>query len=92
MAASLDAMHLQFSTLFKKRYRKLSLAIQRKADDRISLFVSHPFHPLLNNHSVEKRFPGCRSINITGDLRAILKEAGGMVVFVNIGTHSQLYG
>lgn len=49
-------------------------------------------HPILNNHSVEKVFIDCRSINITGDYRAIFKkEEDGSVVFITMGTHSELY-
>jgi len=33
-----------------------------------------------------------RSINITGDLRVIYKKTKQSVVFVTIGTHSNLYG
>ncbi|OGG45128.1 hypothetical protein A2673_01975 [Candidatus Kaiserbacteria bacterium RIFCSPHIGHO2_01_FULL_50_13] len=84
-------MRLQFSTRYKKKYRKLHIAIKYRADERLRLFVVDKFHPLLNNHSVSKIFPGCRSINVTGDYRAIFKEMETEVVFINIGTHSELY-
>lgn len=85
-------MRLQFSSSFKKKYRKLPATIKHHADERLRLFVADSFHPLLHNHSVDKRFPGCRSINVTGDYRAIFKEQASAAVFVNIGTHSELYG
>ena len=66
--------------------------MQLKFYERLDLFTGNKFHPILNNHSVDKRFPGCRSINVTGDYRAIFKEVGQEVKFVHIGTHSQLYG
>lgn len=84
-------MRLQFSSRYKKKYRKLPVAIKRRADERLRLFVADSFHPLLNNHSVEKKFPDCRSINVTGDYRAIFKEQANEIVFVNIGTYSELY-
>lgn len=83
---------LYFSTRFTKRRDKLPRSIREKLSERLQLFAKEPLHPLLNNHSVEKRFPGCRSINITGDYRAIFKEAGRDIIFVIIGTHSELYG
>jgi len=49
-------------------------------------------HPLLNNHDVSKVYTGCRSINITGDYRAIFQDEGEIVIFITIGTHSELYG
>jgi len=84
-------MKIFFAKKFRKNYGRLQIRIRAQCDERLRLFETEPFHPLLNNHSVEKRFPGCRSINVTGDYRGIFKEDGGRVVFVNIGTHSELY-
>ena len=81
-----------FQGTFRKKFKKLSPKIKNKFYDRLVLFDENKFNPILNNHSVEKRFPGCRSINITGDYRAIFKEEQGNVyTFINIGTHSELY-
>lgn len=85
-------MRLQFTARYNKKYRKLPASIKRHAEERLRIFISDPSHPLLNNHSVGKVFPGCRSINITGDFRAIFKEVDDAVVFINIGTHGELYG
>jgi addiction module RelE/StbE family toxin len=76
---------------FIKQFKKLPKQVRNKFEERIKLFVSNPFTGILNNHSVGKRFPDCRSINITGDYRAIYKYENDIVTFVNIGTHSQLY-
>ncbi|MEK7106614.1 MAG: type II toxin-antitoxin system YafQ family toxin [Patescibacteria group bacterium] len=84
-------MKIFFAKKFRKNYNRLDIRIREQCDERLRLFASEPFHPLLNNHSVEKRFPDCRSINVTGDYRAIFKQQNGVVVFVNIGTHSELY-
>ena len=65
---------------------------QRRAEEG-TLLIREAFHPLLHNHSVEPAYPNWRSINITGDYRAlyeVLKE--GSVVFMKIGTHADLYG
>jgi mRNA-degrading endonuclease YafQ of YafQ-DinJ toxin-antitoxin module len=45
----------------------------------------------LNNHSVDTAFADCRSINVTGDYRAIFHENKETVTFMTIGTHSELY-
>jgi addiction module RelE/StbE family toxin len=85
-------MHIVFHTSFKKKFKKLSLKIQEHFYKRLVLFQKNKFDAMLNNHSVEKRFPHCRSINITGDYRAIFKEGKKDVcTFINIGTHSELY-
>lgn len=77
---------------FKKQYAKLRPEEKAKFKDRRNLFLIAPFNPLLHNHPVDKAYPGWRSINITGDLRALYeKKAGDLIVFMKIGTHSQLY-
>ena len=78
---------------FEKRLKKLQRPIQEAYKTRRDLFLENPFHPALNNHSVEKRFPGCRSINVTGDYRVIYEPIEDDVAyFIKIGTHSELYG
>ncbi len=77
---------------FKKDFRKLPEKIQEQFFERAALFFENRFNPLLNNHSVDAAYPGCRSINITGNYRAIFREENGDAEFLHIGTHSQLYG
>jgi len=76
---------------FEKRFVKLPSKIKEQFKVRRNLFLADPFHPQLNNHSVEHAYPGCRSINITGDYRAIFSESDDSALFVNIGTHAELY-
>ncbi|MEK7161910.1 MAG: type II toxin-antitoxin system mRNA interferase toxin, RelE/StbE family [Patescibacteria group bacterium] len=77
---------------FKKEYEKLRPEIKEKFKERRNLYVQDRFNTTLNNHSVDSAYPGCRSINITGDYRAIFKEENDIITFLYIGTHSQLYG
>ena len=85
-------MQIIFHNIFKKKIKKLPSKIQDQFYERLTLFEENKFNTILNNHSVEKRFSDCRSINITGDYRAIFKEKiEDICVFVNIGTHSELY-
>ena len=85
-------MQIIFHIFFKKKFKKLPKKIQNQFYKRLQLFENDKFNSLLNNYSVEKRFPNCRSINITGDYRVIFKEEqGGLFIFLNIGTHSELY-
>lgn len=85
-------MKIEFNHKFKKKLNKLPLSIQKKFDGRLLLFCDDCFHSLLNNHSVDPPFTDARSINITGDYRAIfIKEGENHFVFINIGTHSELY-
>lgn len=84
-------MEVDYPRQFIKEFKKCSLKIQYAFRDRLALFLSNSFHDLLHNHPLSGRLKGRRSINITGDWRAIFEETENGVTFVDIGTHSQLY-
>jgi len=84
-------MKIQYHRTFQKQFPKLPPWAQEQFYQRLELFVQDKFNDTLNNHSVDIAYPGCRSINITGDYRAIFREENDTVTFTNIGTHSQLY-
>jgi addiction module RelE/StbE family toxin len=84
-------MEAIFHKQFKKKLKKLPHAIREQFYDRLEVFMIDPNNKMLHNHSVDKAFSDCRSINITGDYRAIFKEDKGTCVFITIGTHSELY-
>ena len=85
-------MRINLHRKFIKDYKKLPNKIQEKFKERRDLFIENKFNPLLNNHRVEPTYPNWRSIDITGDYRALfeIKEENS-VVFMKIGTHSELY-
>lgn len=84
-------MEIKFHTTFKKKLKKIPLKVQERFYERLNLFVDDKFTRVLNNHSVHKVYSNCRSINISGDYRALFEDYGEVVVFINIGTHSDLY-
>jgi addiction module RelE/StbE family toxin len=86
-------MRIDYHKKFLKSYDKLPPKIKSKFAIRLRFFSQEPFLPMLNNHSVESVYPGWRSINITGDYRALYEQKSkDLVVFMEIGTHSELYG
>jgi addiction module RelE/StbE family toxin len=86
-------MIIDYHKKFLKIFDKLPEKIKDKFYQRLRLFSQEPFHPLLNNHPVDSAYPGWRSINITGDYRALYElKADNLIEFMNIGTHSELYG
>lgn len=77
---------------FVKKYQKLRETEKKQFKERRDLFFTEPFHPILNNHPLKGRYTGCRSINITGDLRVIYQYlTEDTVIFTTIDTHSNLY-
>lgn len=86
-------MQLLFKTSYKKMYRKLRPRIRHAADDRLRRFAHNPLDPLLDDHPLHPPYAGCRSINISGDYRAIYyRESERAVRFIAIGTHHELFG
>ncbi len=78
---------------FQKHYLKLTESQKKKFKERRNLFLQDEFNPALNNHSLRGKYLGYRSINITGDLRVIFKkEVNGNIMFIDLGSHSNLYG
>ena len=85
-------MLVRYHRNFKKQFQKLTAKQQSQFAERLSTFINDPFDPQLNNHALRGEYQGCRSINISGDFRAIyVANDQGVALFVVIGTHSQLY-
>ncbi len=84
-------MNVHFSKNFLKQYKKLR-AIQKKIDERLVLFRRNPHDSILNNHALGGEYKGYRSINITGDFRAIYEPFDHHTAFfITVDTHSNLY-
>jgi addiction module RelE/StbE family toxin len=86
-------MRINYHKRFLKTFNKLPVKIQDKFYQCLRIFEQDRSHPLLNNHSVDVAYPNWRSINITGDYRALYEPLGDDIIeFMKIGTHSELYG
>jgi addiction module RelE/StbE family toxin len=85
-------MKLYFHKNFQKAFEKLQTSEQEKCRKRLKLFLKDEFDSFLNNHPLRGRYNGYRSINITGDIRAIYKrKTSQRVIFVILGNHNNLY-
>lgn len=86
-------MVIRFNSRFKKDYQKSPKKIKAAFETRLQLFKENPYHTTLNNHPLLGVYKGYRSINITGDWRALYTQIReDEVIFVMIGKHSKLYG
>ncbi len=85
-------INIRFHKNFEKQYGKLSKKDKKKVKERIGIFMEDPYNPILNNHSLKGKYTDYRSINITGDLRAIYKFLSeDECIFICIDIHSNLY-
>ena len=85
-------MTIRLHKNFKKQFNKLTESQRIKFRARRDIFLQDEFHPILNNHALKGAYQGYRSINITGDIRVIYRKSSGEIFFVEIGSHSKLYG
>lgn len=85
-------MEIKLHKKFIKQYQKLKESEQKKFKERRDIFLQNEFDTSLNNHQLKGGYLGCRSINVTGDLRVIYKRIDNKtVLFVTIDSHSNLY-
>ncbi len=85
-------MKVGFNKNFEKQFDKLPKNIQEQFFSRLNIFLVNSFNPILNNHQLHGKLKNMRSINVSGDIRAIYEEVSeSKVVFLEIGNHSNLY-
>ncbi len=77
---------------FIKQFKKLPQKVQEKFEQKLRIFVLNRHNEELNDHLLAGEWSGHRSIDITGDIRAVYKEENNLIIFKAIGTHHQLYG
>ena len=85
-------MDVSYSRNFIKKSKKLSPELRKRLYERVSIFSDNQLNPILRNHALKGKYKNYRSIDITGDVRALYLQKDDEAIFDNIGTHSQLYG
>lgn len=85
---------VDFDKTFIKHY-KLRIQNQPKLslqyDTRYRLFCSGARGKPLNDHQLGGNKLGLRSFSITSNIRVIYKETSDAYVFLDVGTHNQVY-
>jgi len=88
-------MKIDYHKNFIKQFEKLKRKEQERVLNTLILFENEPFAEQLKNHPLKGNLSQFRSISTGGDLRLHYYEKEPnhiVVVFVAIGSHSQLYG
>ncbi len=90
-----SAVEVKYSQVFNKQLKRAPLKIKEAFLKRREIFIQNPTNSQLNNHKLTGEYAGYRSINITGDWRAIFSQTSEksirVITFHTLGTHSQLY-
>ena len=86
-------MIIRFHKQFSKQLQKMPKKKQEIIKNKLKVFLLDPYQTQLNNHSLNGRYQNYRSLNVSGDLRAIFKlsDDGKEAFFIVIGNHNQLY-
>jgi len=85
-------MKIDLHKNFLKNFNKLPNKQKEQFYVRLNIFSEKPFDPILENHQLSGKFGEERSINVTGDIRAIFRQVGeDRVLFLKIGNHNNLY-
>lgn len=83
--------HQNFVKHFQKRIGN-NISLLSSYKKRFRLFSFDRNHPLLKDHRLTGDLGGKRSFWVTGDIRVIYREnIPGVVEFMDIGSHNQVY-
>ena len=85
-------MIISYSKNFIREVKKLSKQQRQKLQERIEIFNENPLHPVIRNHALKGKYKAYRSIDVTGDIRALYLQKEDEAIFDIVGTHGQLYG
>lgn len=65
--------------------------LSKKYDDRYILFCAGERGNPLSDHALTGKKTGLRAFSISGDIRVIYQETDDAFIFLDIGTHNQVY-
>ncbi len=86
---------IEYDHNFKKHFNKRILPhsnLLEKFNHRLDLFIKDQSHPMLRDHRLIGKLNQARSFSITGDIRIIyLQIKPNHFIFLDIGTHNQVY-
>ena len=79
-----------FQKHFNQRIAKDKKLVMQFAE-RLKLFSSGVRDYPIDDHSLSGKLLGKRAWSVASDLRVIYKETDEAIIFVDIGSHSQVY-
>ncbi len=83
---------IEFTKSFEKQFKVLKPSQKNRFYERLEIFKKNPYEKVLRDHALKGKYLGYRSIDISGDIRALYMIKGDtIIIFGFIGSHSQLY-
>lgn len=87
-------MKITYHKKFLKHYQKRILPyrpLDQRYTERVLLFLENQKSPILEDHLLVGDLAGYRAFSITGDIRIIYFQKEDVILFIDIGTHNQVY-
>lgn len=75
---------IEFSPIFKNKLNNVPLEIKIAFRDSLETFLENSHHKSLRNHLLTNEYAGIRSIDVTGDWRALFREETERIIFVEL--------
>ena len=82
--------HKSFVKSFSKRVVN-NTKLKEQYEHRLELFISGQRSAPINDHPLTGDLQGRRAFSITADVRIIYIELKDKIIFLDIGTHNQVY-
>ncbi len=85
-------MEIILTREFEKRYEKLPISIQKKAEKQTDLFLKNPFYPSLHTEKLNPKDKEVWSFRIDKQYRIFFRFlAANRVLFLTVGPHEWIY-
>lgn len=88
-------MIVQYDLDFLDKLKSVNVRIRKSFNQKIELFKKDPNNPQLDNHELQRKYEGYRSIDITNDYRVLYEEVPSgnetIAYFSLLGTHKELF-
>lgn len=85
---------IEIHKTFLKHYRKRiqpHKKLKKKYLERYDMFCHDRGNPILGDHGLQGSMNGARAFKVTGDYRVVYQEFENHYLFLDIGTHNQVY-
>ncbi|MEK7603286.1 MAG: type II toxin-antitoxin system mRNA interferase toxin, RelE/StbE family [Patescibacteria group bacterium] len=85
---------IELNRSFVKNFRKRIAAnskLMTQYEKRLNMFMEGRLGTPLNDHALTGDMQGRRAFSITGDIRVVYIELQDKIIFIDIGTHNQVY-
>lgn len=80
----------QFEKYYKKRI-SVNRQLDKQFEARLLLFLQGQRGYPLDDHALKGKLNGKRAFSVANDIRVIYEETEQAYIFIDIGSHSQVY-